>query len=88
MMIFSIAVMLDGAKSMPDLSVGRSQSLKNENPTPYMPLAGEGKKKKGFFSFLKKEKKFTVVRRNKYVFFKIQLKLDPFVRSKGSNETP
>ena len=63
MMIFSIAVMLDGAKSMPDLSVGRSQSLKNENPTPYMPLAGEGKKKKGFFSFLKKEKKFTVVRR-------------------------
>ncbi|XP_078321244.1 uncharacterized protein LOC144621573 isoform X9 [Crassostrea virginica] len=58
--LISANVMLDGAKSMPDLSVGRSQSLKNENPTPYMPLAGEGKKKKGFFSFLKKEKKFTV----------------------------
>ncbi|XP_056008241.1 nucleolar protein dao-5-like isoform X16 [Ostrea edulis] len=53
-------VMLDGAKSMPDLSIGRSQSMKTEPPTPYMPMAGEGKKKKGFFSFLKKDKKFTV----------------------------
>lgn len=56
------SVMLDGAKSMPDLSIGRSQSLKTDAPvTPYMPMAGEGKKKKGFFSFLKKDKKFTVV---------------------------
>lgn len=55
-------VMLDGAKSMPDLSIGRSQSMKTEPPAPYMPMAGEGKKKKGFFSFLKKDKKFTVVR--------------------------
>lgn len=47
---------------MPDLSIGRSQSMKTDAPTtPYMPMAGEGKKKKGFFSFLKKDKKFTVV---------------------------
>lgn len=57
-----VSVMLDGAKSMPDLSIGRSQSVKTDAPvTPYMPMAGEGKKKKGFFSFLKKDKKFTVV---------------------------
>lgn len=57
-----VSVMLDGAKSMPDLSIGRSQSMKTDAPTtPYMPMAGEGKKKKGFFSFLKKDKKFTVV---------------------------
>lgn len=36
--------------------------MKTDAPTtPYMPMAGEGKKKKGFFSFLKKDKKFTVV---------------------------
>ncbi|XP_052681651.1 uncharacterized protein LOC128162468 isoform X8 [Crassostrea angulata] len=59
--LVSANVMLDGAKSMPDLSIGRSQSMKTDAPTtPYMPMAGEGKKKKGFFSFLKKDKKFTV----------------------------
>ncbi|XP_062593976.1 FK506-binding protein 5-like isoform X7 [Saccostrea cucullata] len=58
--LISANVMLDGAKSMPDLSVGRSQSMKTDAPAPYMPMAGEGKKKKGFFSFLKKDKKFTV----------------------------
>lgn len=59
--LVSANVMLDGAKSMPDLSIGRSQSVKTDAPvTPYMPMAGEGKKKKGFFSFLKKDKKFTV----------------------------
>ncbi|KAJ8313921.1 hypothetical protein KUTeg_008482 [Tegillarca granosa] len=54
---------MNGAKSMPDLSISRSQSLRTEPnmSTPaYMPTAGEGKKKKGFLSFLKKDKKFSV----------------------------
>lgn len=52
---------MDSAKSMPDLSVGRSQSVKVQGKTPYMSSTGEGKKKKGFFSFFKKEKKFSLV---------------------------
>ncbi|XP_069110876.1 protein cordon-bleu-like isoform X3 [Argopecten irradians] len=51
---------MDTAKSMPDLSIGRSQSVRVDPSTAYMPMAGEGKKKKGFFSFLKKDKKFNV----------------------------
>jgi len=54
-------VMMDSAKSMPDLSIGQSQSIRNETATTYMPTAGEGKKKKGFFSIFKKDKKFNVV---------------------------
>ncbi|KAK3102241.1 hypothetical protein FSP39_009852 [Pinctada imbricata] len=52
-------VTLDGAKSMPDLSIGRSQSMRTEPPPQplYMPTAGETKRKKGFFSFLKKDNK-------------------------------
>ncbi|XP_021374197.1 titin-like isoform X3 [Mizuhopecten yessoensis] len=53
-------VTMDSAKSMPDLSVGRSQSVRLDPSPSYMPMAGEGKKKKGFFSFLKKDKKFNL----------------------------
>ena len=52
---------VNSAMSMPNLSVDRSQPTKTD--IAYMPTLGETKKKKGFFSFLKKDnsKKFSLV---------------------------
>ena len=56
--LITISGTVNSAMSMPNLASDRSPSTTN-----YMPSAGETKKKKGFFSFLKKDnsKKFSVV---------------------------
>ncbi|KAK7499370.1 hypothetical protein BaRGS_00009345, partial [Batillaria attramentaria] len=47
----------DASQSLPDLS--RPMAASSQDPGSwYMPGAGEGKKKRGFLSFLKKDKKF------------------------------
>ncbi|ESP02259.1 hypothetical protein LOTGIDRAFT_172258 [Lottia gigantea] len=53
---FVNCAMMDSAQSMTDLN--RSESARREQPTSYMPGAAEPKKKRGFLSFLKKDKKF------------------------------
>lgn len=57
-----VAGTVNSAMSMPNLSVDRSQPMKSEQNLSYMPSTAEVKKKKGFFSFLKKDnsKKFSV----------------------------
>ncbi|XP_055959147.1 cordon-bleu protein-like 1 isoform X2 [Patella vulgata] len=54
---FIPSAMIDNAKSMPDLSRSESSREREHAPT-YMPGVSEPKKKRGFLSFLKKDKKF------------------------------
>ncbi|KAK6172113.1 hypothetical protein SNE40_018064 [Patella caerulea] len=55
---FIPSAMIDNAKSMPDLSRSESLSQSREHAPTYMPGVSEPKKKRGFLSFLKKDKKF------------------------------
>ncbi|XP_063421758.1 cordon-bleu protein-like 1 isoform X9 [Mytilus trossulus] len=77
---------VNSAMSMPNLSGNQ----RTEQNLSYMPSAGETKKKKGFFSFLKKDnsKKFSVqsVQRDAYVEQPVPLREKP-IRS-TSQDTP